>query len=57
VPRHDVALPETSYHIDNKKLDSAKATKHLTLFERDLASIETELEENLAALINVYLGY
>lgn|GEM_PF-2459025 len=57
MPRHDVALPETSYHIDNKKLDSAKATKHLTLFERDLASIETELEENLAALINVYLGY
>ena len=57
VPRHNVALPEVSYHIDNKKLDSAKATKYLTLFERDLASIETELEEKLAALINLYLGY
>ena len=32
VPIHNVALPEVSYHIDNKKLDSAKATKYLTLF-------------------------
>jgi hypothetical protein len=57
VPRHDAASPEMSYYIDKKRLDSAKAAKYLALFDQDLASIETELEEKLTGLINTYLGY
>jgi hypothetical protein len=45
------------YYINNKRLDSEKATKYLKLLGHDLADIETSLEDKLAGLINVYLGY
>jgi hypothetical protein len=57
VPRHDKALPEMGYYINDKRLDSEKATKYLKLFDLDLADIETSIEDKLAGLINVYLGY
>ena len=57
VPRHDKALPEMGYYINGKRLDSEKATKYLKLFDIDLADIETSIEDKLAGLINVYLGY
>jgi hypothetical protein len=57
MPRHDKALPEMGYYINNKRLDSEKATKYLKLLGHDLADIETSLEDKLAGLINVYLGY
>ena len=57
MPRNDKSLPEMSYYINDKRLDSEKATKYLKLFDQDLAEIETSLEDKLAGLINVYLGY
>jgi hypothetical protein len=57
VPRQDLALPEMSYYIDKKRLDSAKAITYLALFDQNLTEIETRSEEKLVKLIDTYLGY
>jgi len=56
-PRHDKALPEMTYKINNKNLNHDKAEKYLTLFKLNLNEIEDHLHDKLSVLIDQHLGY
>ncbi|WP_166424823.1 hypothetical protein [Paraglaciecola sp. 20A4] len=56
VPRYDKNLPETEYKTNNKRLDHIKARQYLSVFEQELDAFETHFQDELARLIDLYLG-
>jgi len=55
VPRHDKALVETEYNINEKKLTHDKAERYLNLFEKSLDEFEGHFHEKISLLIEDYL--
>lgn len=54
VPRHDKRLPEISYFIAQKRLDTKHVTRYLQHFNQQLTEFENQLEEALAEAIEAY---
>lgn len=54
VPRHDKALPEIEYAINQKKLSNEQTDAYLNVFDKNLASFEDELNELLGHAIEEY---
>ncbi|MFQ3235250.1 MAG: hypothetical protein ACI9C4_000804 [Paraglaciecola sp.] len=56
VPRFDKSMAETEYKTNNKRLDYNKAEKYLRVFDKDLEQFEEHLQDQLAMLIDQYMG-
>lgn len=56
VPRVDKTLAEMQYKIGDKNLTHDKAAKYPKIFEKDLDLFEEHLHEELAHLVDQYLG-
>lgn len=56
IPRLDKSLAELEFQLVNKKLTPAKAGQYLSIFGENLDSFETQLENNLEAIVNQYFG-
>jgi hypothetical protein len=56
VPRYDKSLPETDYKTNNKRLDHLKARQYLGVFDQELDAFEAHFQDELARLIDLYLG-
>ncbi|MEH6711226.1 MAG: hypothetical protein V7733_08405 [Paraglaciecola polaris] len=56
VPRYDKSLAETEYKTNNKRLDHLKAMQYLGVFGQELDEFEEHFQDELARLIDLYLG-
>lgn len=54
LPRFDKSIPEIIYKINNKTLTHAQASTYLDLFNKETDSIEEELQEEIAELIEEF---
>ncbi|MCR8922165.1 hypothetical protein NO559_05240 [Dasania sp. GY-MA-18] len=55
-PRHDKNQAEMQYQLSNKTLSYQQAERYLALFDQSLDTFESHLHEQLAQLIDQYLG-
>ena len=56
VPRHDKSLPEMQYDVAGKRLSKPMARRYLELFGREFDEFEAQLHDQIAGLIEQYLG-
>jgi len=57
MPRNDKSEPEMQYIMIRKNLDRDKAEKFLQLFDKNIDDFENTFHDNLAQLIDEYLGH
>jgi hypothetical protein len=56
VPRYDKTLPEIQYQLNDRKLTFPQFGKYLEMLEHDPDEFSTQLDDNLANLIDRYLS-
>ena len=57
MPRNDKSEPEMQYMMISKNLVRDKAEKFLQLFDKNIDDFENTFHDNLAQLIDEYLGH
>jgi len=56
-PRRDKTLAEMQYCVLGKKINHNQADQYLAVFNKSLDEFEGHLNDNLAALINEFMGH
>jgi len=56
VPRYDKTLPEIQYQVNDRKLTYAQFEKFMEMIDKDPTEFSTQLDDNLAGLIDRYLA-